>query len=367
MYRWLLTRRPVLLWRGLRAKRDAPDLSGLAAETDPESFVWSILPHAARSFAASIVALPRRKRKAAAVAYLYCRMLDTYEDLYPDADGRAAVLLEFGNRLQADPPPSPPPIAPTLARDERDRLHLLLVDRCELVDRMYRRLPGEHRKAIARLLADMASGMAWSTETFARQQGALVGRDQVVRYCHNVIGHPALFALRVLGEREPSPASAADAMAASEMVQLANITRDIEKDLDRGIAYHKALEPFRWGRGAPDQRAETIRRVREEFLELALGRVDAYVRLFEESGIRRSPALRAAAVMMLSFTELHYRRCLKRAGHPSWRGPSGPFSIVARATPALVSTVAARRSIRRMERNFLTAAHRLRLQPGRTL
>ena len=83
MVRWLLTRRPVLLWRGLTAKRDTPDLDRLNAETDPESFVWSILPHAARSFAASIVALPRRKGRAAAVAYLYCRMLDTYEDLYP--------------------------------------------------------------------------------------------------------------------------------------------------------------------------------------------------------------------------------------------------------------------------------------------
>jgi len=361
MFRWLLTRRPVLLWRGLTTRRDAPDLARLAGETDPESFVWSILPHAARSFAASIVALPRRKARAAAVAYLYCRMLDTYEDLYPESEDRVAELLRFGGRLRETSPPPPTPIADTLATDERDRLHLLLVARCDLVDAVYGKLAGEQQDAIARLVEDMADGMAWSTETLARQHGVLIGQVQVVRYCHNVIGHPALFALRLLEGHEPTPAAAQDALRVSEMVQLANITRDIEKDLERGIAYHAALEPFTRGRGDVGHRAETIRRVREEFLEFALSRVPSYVRLTEDSSVRRSPAARAAAVMMLSFTELHYRKCLRQAGHAPWRGPRGPFSIVLRASPALVSTRAARSTIRRIERNFLMAAAELRM------
>ncbi len=361
MFRWLLTRRPVLLWRGLTTRRDAPDLVGLAAETDPESFVWSILPHAARSFAASIVALPRRKARAAAVAYLYCRMLDTYEDLYPEGEHRVDELLRFGGRLRESPPSLPAPIADTLATDERDRLHLLLVARCDLVDAVYGELTDEQKEAIARLVGDMADGMAWSTETLARQRGVLLGRVQVVRYCHNVIGHPALFALRLLEGQEPTPSATQDALRVSEMVQLANITRDIEKDLERGIAYHAALEPFTRGRGDERHRAETIRRVREEFLELALSRVPSYVRLTEDSSVRRSPAARGAAVMMLSFTDLHYRKCFRDAGHTPWRGPRGPFSIVLRASPALVSTRAARSTIRRIERNFLTAASELGL------
>ena len=44
--------------QGLLANRQHPDLETLAAETDPERFMWDVLPHAARSFAASISVLP---------------------------------------------------------------------------------------------------------------------------------------------------------------------------------------------------------------------------------------------------------------------------------------------------------------------
>ena len=359
MVRWLLTRRPVLLWRGLMAKRDEPNLQRLADEGDPESFVWSILPHAARSFAASIVALPRSKARAVAVAYLYCRMLDTYEDLHPEADERVAELMRFGARLRADPPPSPRQIPDSLAADQRDRLHLLLLARCDVVDEVYMDLPAEHREAIAVLVEDMAEGMAWSTRTFAAQSGVLVGPDQVVRYCHNVIGHPALFALRVLDGHEPDASVARHALRVSEMVQLANITRDIQKDLDRGVAYHESLQPYLAGRGDSRGRDRAIRLVQDQFLMMAMGRVSSYLRLFDAPGTRRSPASRAAAVMMLSFTELHYRKRLQAAGHWVWRGPRGPFAIVVRASPALVSRRAARRTILRIERKFLEAAARL--------
>ena len=45
---------PMLLMQGLSVNRRRPDLDALAAETRPERFVWKVLPHAARSFAASI-------------------------------------------------------------------------------------------------------------------------------------------------------------------------------------------------------------------------------------------------------------------------------------------------------------------------
>ena len=362
MLRWVLSRRPILLLRGLLARRDTPNLNRLAAEMDAEAFVWAILPHAARSFAASIVALPRRKAKVAAVAYLYCRMLDTYEDLFHDPDQRVAELLRFGDRLKSRRPARPTRIDDTLAVDERDRLHLLLVERSDLVDRVFLGLPAADRTAIVGLVENMAHGMAWSTETFTRQGGVLRGRDQVIRYCHNVIGYPALFALWLLDEDEPHGAKERDALRVSEMVQLANITRDVEKDSRRGVAYHSALEPFLNGSGGAEDRIETIRRVREEFLELALGRVDSYVRLFEEATVRRSPAARAAAVMMLSFTDLHYRKCMEQAGHESWRGLGGPFSIVISASPALVSVRAARLAIARIKRRFLAASDRLARQ-----
>ena len=81
-------RRPWLLLRGGLTNRKHPDLVALGSIEDPDRFVWAILPHAARSFATSILMLPTDKAPTAAVAYLYCRMLDTYEDLSPPRGGR---------------------------------------------------------------------------------------------------------------------------------------------------------------------------------------------------------------------------------------------------------------------------------------
>ncbi len=199
---------PMLLLQGLSVNRRRPDLDALAAETRPERFLWRILPHAARSFAASIVVLPQEQARAAAVAYLYCRMLDTYEDLYPDPAARTAELSRFAARFDAEPLPAPTPIPDLLARDDRDRVHLLLVDRCRHVDAVYRTLDPAVQARIAELVRSMATGMVWSTETFARQGGALADEEQLTRYCRNVIGHPAVFVIDLISGGECPAAGA---------------------------------------------------------------------------------------------------------------------------------------------------------------
>ena len=100
-------RRPWLLWRGARVDRNRPDLGRLAAIDDPMDFVWAMLPHTARTFAAGILMLPAAQAPTAAVAYLYCRMLDTYEDLSDEDDG-AASLEAFATRMTTLEPPRPP-------------------------------------------------------------------------------------------------------------------------------------------------------------------------------------------------------------------------------------------------------------------
>src|SRR5258708_7637919 len=92
-------RRPVLLARNVFANRERPDLAALSRIEDPERFVWAILPHAARTFSACIAMLPSRAALPAAVAYLDCRMLDTYEALVPDRVRREAQLVAFGARF----------------------------------------------------------------------------------------------------------------------------------------------------------------------------------------------------------------------------------------------------------------------------
>jgi phytoene/squalene synthetase len=346
-----------LLLRGLVANRDHPDLASLGAETHPERFVWRVLPHAARSFAASIVILPVEKAKGAAVAYLYSRILDTYEDLHPDIERRRRAMDAFAARFETGRLTPLDPIPTTLARDDRDRLHLLVVDRCGLIDSVYLALPDRVQRSITHLLRSMANGMIWSAERFASQGGVLTDQTQVSRYCQNVIGNPVLFALDLVGDA-PTAQTRRDAAAVGEMIQLANITRDVEKDLARGIGYHPALKPYLGNVGDPAKIRETVQRVRAELAARAMGLVPAYWRLV--SGFERMVAVRTAAVLMLGFTELHYRGCVAESGGQPWAGPSGPTRIVLRAVPALVSVRWVRRSIGRVESNFLAAAALLR-------
>ena len=171
--------------------------------------------------------------------------------------------------------PAPSPIDDALARDDRDRLNLLLVDRCGHVDAVFATLDGRVQQQIGELVRSMSDGMVWSSETFARQGGVLADEEQLTRYCRNVIGFPAVFVIDLISDGGCPPAAREDAFEVSEMIQLANVTRDIETDLARGIAYHPALKPYL--RSAPDDRTTraAVREVREEYLRLALGRAGA--------------------------------------------------------------------------------------------
>jgi phytoene/squalene synthetase len=353
---------PVQLLRGLTVDRRRPDLAGLARETDPEAFVWNVLPHAARSFAASIVVLPEAEARASAVAYLYCRMLDTYEDLVPDPETAVDELARFADRLDRHPPPRPTALPQSLARGDRDRVYLLLIERCELVDAVFATLESEVQDRIRELVRSMADGMAWSTRAFASQGGVLEDEQQLALYCRNVIGYPALFTLDQVSDRDiPGPARE-DALLVSEMIQLANVTRDIERDLQRGVAYHPALRPFLGRSGFEAGTQAVVREVREEYLAMALGRAPAYRRLFEGLGLGGTAPVRIAAVLMLLFTDLHYRGCASATGHSAWPGPKGRLQVVASSLPAMLSPSWAAHTVRRVERDFLGALTGMR--PG---
>lgn len=355
---------PALLLQGLGVNRQRPNLEALASETRPERFVWRILPHAARSFSASIVMLPPEHARAAAVAYLYCRMLDTYEDLWPDPESRVEQLQSFADRFDSEEMPAPPPIPDDLARDPRDEVHLLLVARCKLVDSVFETLSEDVRLRIGRLVRSMSKGMIWSSDAFDRQGGVLIDTEQLTRYCRNVIGHPALFVIGLIGSSRVTDDAREDALLVSEMVQLANVTRDIETDLARGVAYHPALKPYLGTSGYHDEPRAMVAEVRREYVALALGRAGAYRRLFEALDLGRTATVRTAAVLMLLFTDLHYRGCAARTGHRPWPGPRGRVDVVARSLPALVSSRWATRTLAGVERDFLKAATTLAVRPA---
>jgi phytoene/squalene synthetase len=357
--------RPGLLARDVLVNRDAPNLDHLARIEDPERFVWAILPHAARTFSACIALLPKRAAQASAVGYLYCRMNDTYEDLVVDPDERDAALRDFAARLaEADPEtgvPPAPPIHTNNAKDGRDAAHLLLVERCGHVDQVYLTLEPEVRGLINRLVIDMADGMRWSSATFQRQGGVLENDEQLARYCRNVLGHPVLFASRLLhyqqtGEPELPDEIARDAMTVGEMVQLANITRDIEKDLLRGVAYHPSLRDD-LGRAVGDdgELAERVRAVREKLMLMALQRAPAYQPLIEFLSPRRISMARASGVLMMQFTDRYYRSCARRAGHEPWGGRRSGVRLMLSAMPATWSRRWGRKVLSGIEKDFLRA------------
>jgi len=370
-------RRPWLLAQNILADRADPDLDVLRRITDPERFLWSILPHAARTFSACIALLPASSAKASAVAYLYCRMLDTYEDLVPGRVQRQEALETFAARfdqMAADGnlPPAPPLNA--ISVDAADRAHVLLVERCELVDRVHKGLDPAVRSIIRDLVVDMAEGMVWGSNTFEDQGGALADEEQLLRYCRAVLGNPVVFVARISmlareGRAELTEEEQRCAMRSGEFVQLANVTRDVEKDLARGVTYHPTLAGdlgrkltrprARFAKGGTDRAAalserdapddhdsalvERARLARADFLRLALERADDYGRLVS---LLDNCLTRASTVLMLLFTDRHYRGTAVRVGLAPWGQRPSSLSLIATALPAMVSRAWTRRVVR---------------------
>ena len=346
-------RRLWLLARGALVDRDKPRFGHLGSIEDPERFVWAILPHAARSFAPSILLLPEEEARAAAVGYLYARMLDTYEDLSVSPAAAREALSLFAGRFvierpgKAPHPPDPP------APDPRDRTHLLLIDHHRLVDEVFLQLNSSNRSRVTHLIADMASGMSEFSGIFERQGGVLADQQQVLDYCHHVIGLPALFVMELL-LGDLSGDHVADALEVSELIQLANITRDVEKDLRRGIAYHPALEPH-LGSDGDGAAARDVAAARRDLMVLATRRAASFRRLVTAVDLPRLSSARAAAVLMMLFTERHYRNCAVDAGLSSWSAPNRALTMVMAALPATVSPWWAKRVLLRVERDLLAA------------
>lgn len=303
----------------LFTNRRKPPYSKLRVITEPEQFLWHILPHAARTFSLSIVFLPRRMRRALAVAYLYCRMLDTYEDLLPGATEKERALRHFIQRFADGSGLKPAPaLDPALTTDPRERTHLLLVNRAALIDRIFDQLDPRHQQAIGRLVRRMGEGMIWSSRVFAEQGGVLQSPGQLSRYCWHVLGTPLLFAEEMQRLDQGLPIEVSDTRLRScavigEVIQLANITRDLERDYERGIYYHPDLPGFE---GA--HREQRIRDVRSQLVLRAL-RLSPEFRPFVESiSTPRISLARGAAILLVITTIAYYISAAKKADLPAF-------------------------------------------------
>ena len=303
----------------LLADRRHPPLSKLARIENPRRFLWSILPSVARSFSFCIAFLPNRLAPTLAVAYAYCRMLDTYEDVVAEPSERTRLLEAFIDRFpDSDEMPKPAPSLETdLSGDPSEDSHVLLARRSALVDSVYRELPSDHRAAIRRLIRRMGTGMIWATETFTRQGGSLRSSEQLSRYCSSVLGNPILFAeeMQLLDMGMP-PRVAEDRkkMCAfvGEAIQLANITRDLEKDCRRGVYYHSDLANC----SSEEERAEVIGSVRRELITRSFGLGRIFRPFVAGIPARNQSLARGAALLMILFTVAFYQRAARQAGLP---------------------------------------------------
>jgi phytoene/squalene synthetase len=197
----------------------------------------------------------------------------------------------------------------------------------------------------------MASGMSKFSVTFETQGGVLADEQQVLDYCHNVIGLPALFVMELL-LGDLSGEHAFDALEVSELIQLANITRDIEKDLQRGVAYHPALESHLGSDGRGDAAAD-VATARHDLLLLGSRRASSFRRLVDGVGLPRFSSARAAAVLMMLITGRHYRD-YSRSSERSWSTPRNFGMMILVSLPAAFSPQWADQMLIRVERDLLS-------------
>ena len=347
-------RRIWLLLRGVSLDRDHPPFDHLRSIEDPEEFVWTILPHAARSFSVSILLLPEEAARVAAVGYLYARMLDTYEDLSPSRPEARLSMAGFADRFATGRPTVAPPAPTAKAPDARDQTHLLLVERCRLVDEVFLDLSPNAQKRVVQLVEEMALAMIDSSHIFEQQGGVMGDQEHVLEYCRGVMGLPALFAMDLLLDA-PTGEHASDALEASELIQLANITRDVEKDLQRGVAYHPALKPH-LGSGGDGDVAEVVAGARHDLMRLALERVHSFRRLLHAVDLPRLSAARVAAVLMMLFTERHFGNytVVAQISRPNRSRSATTMMLV--SLPAAFSPRWAERMLVRVEEDLLATA-----------
>jgi len=304
------------LLQNLRSDRNRPPLERLASIEEPERFTWEVLPYAARTFSFCIALLPRRTARPLAVAYRYCRMLDTCEDLPRAVAEKEAALRAMVDRFDgaAAPRPAPRLADDGLARDERDRVYLLLLRHAERVDRCFFTLPAAQREEIVRLVRRMGEGMIWAVRTFAEQGGALDGHEQLTRYCFEVLGNPLLFAEEMqrleMGLVPEVDARRRELVAAvGEAIQLANVARDLEKDSAAGVCYDPTL---RAGASAPPPAAIAAVRGRLLGRAIVLGR--AFRPYMEGVPTPRFSLARGAGLALLLFTLAFWQGTARRLG-----------------------------------------------------
>ena len=98
-----------------------------------------------------------------------------------------------------------------------------------------------------------------------------------------------------------------------EVIQLANITRDLEKDYARGIFYHPQLPALESAR-----RKQCIQEVRSQLILRAIRRFREFPRFFNGIPAPQISRARGAAILLIITTYAYYWRAAQKAGLPAF-------------------------------------------------
>ena len=220
-------------------------MTAVGERRDGMVYCEAMLPKVSRTFAVCIRLLPDGLEQSVLVAYLLCRIADTFEDTVALPAATRASLLESFSRCLADRGASSEPITAAFATPASD--DEALVASADVVLEEYWALAASHREAVRPWIQEMCDGMAG----FVRQRGDAPTRaletldtvDDLERYCYYVAGTVGHL-LTALFREHFAPASKAaygdlKRLAASFGLglQLTNIIKDVADDRARGWSF----------------------------------------------------------------------------------------------------------------------------------
>ncbi len=214
----------------------APAASGKA-------FCVEVLPKVSRTFAVCIRLLPTKLEHPVLVAYLLCRIADTFEDTTRlSVDERIRLLAHFRGALD-DHSSTAAPLRDAFAEPQTDEE--LLVREADVVLGEFWALPVEHQDAIRPWVQEMCTGMAEFVQRArsGEQLESLSTVEELDRYCYYVagtVGHmlTALFKVHYgLGNGRRLARLESLSTSFGLGLQLTNIIKDVSDDQARGWSF----------------------------------------------------------------------------------------------------------------------------------
>ena len=298
-------------WRSDREPDEGTTRSDLAYQR-------AVLEGVSRTFALTIPELPDTLRDVVGNAYLLCRITDCIEDepaLTPQEKHRFADRFVEVVEGREDPAVLGSELAAALSsstpRGERD-----LVANTARVIRVTMRLRKKQRRAIARCVRIMASGMS----EFQQLDTSAGVKDlrQLNRYCYVVAGVVGEMLTELFCDysneiRKRQPALLPLAVSFGQGLQMTNILKDVWEDLGRGVCWLPRDIFAQAGfdlRGLPAGRGDAaFGRGVDELVAIARGHLGDALRFVQlipvrETGIRRH-CVWALGMAVLTLRRIH--------------------------------------------------------------